>query len=61
MKNASRNLEYLYEIPNNFENTESKLKPFYHTDLKNSLETIVFKEKHGKEKRFNEEFFLLQK
>ncbi len=44
MKNVLNNTEYLYEIPNNFENTELKLRPFYHTDLKNTLENIVFKE-----------------
>jgi len=40
----------LYEIPNYFENSELKPRPFYHTDLKNTLETIVFKDKPEKEK-----------
>ena len=57
MKNASNNPEYLYEIPNNFENTELKSHPFYHTDLKNTLETIVFKDKPAKEKSLVEKVF----
>ncbi|MFC1692005.1 hypothetical protein ACFL1R_00695 [Candidatus Latescibacterota bacterium] len=45
MKNASNNPEHLYEISNH---PELKPLPFYHTDLKNTLETIVSKEKPEK-------------
>jgi len=48
MKNAPNISEYLYEIPNTFENTELKQKPFYHTNFKESLEKVVFKNKPGK-------------
>ena len=44
------NSEYFNTLPSNFENTEIKLRPFYHTDLKNTLENTVFKEKPEKEK-----------
>ena len=54
MKNASNNIEYLYEIPNH---TELKSHPFYHTDLKNTLENIVFKDKPEKEKSLVEKIF----
>ena len=48
MKNDTQNVGYFNVLPNNFENTESQLKPFYHTDLKNTLENIVFKDKPEK-------------
>ena len=57
MKNTPKNSEYLYEIPNNFEITDPKQKPFYHTDLTNTLENIVFKEKSTKEKGILEKVF----
>ena len=44
MKNDTQNSVYLNELPNYIEITESKLKPFYHTDLKNTLENIVLKD-----------------
>ena len=49
MKNTPNNSEFLYTIPNDFENTESNLKPFYYTDLKNTFENIVLKGKSTKE------------
>ena len=45
MKNESKKTGYLYEISNDLENAESKLKPFYHTNFRESLEKVVFKEK----------------
>ena len=48
MKNTPKNSEFLYTIPNNFENTKIKLRPFYHTDLRTTLENIVFTEKPEK-------------
>ena len=57
MKNAPKNLEYLYEIPNNFENSEIKLRTFYHTDLKNTLENIVFKDKPEKDTNLLDKLF----
>ena len=50
MKNYSDNFEFLYTIPNNFEITELKSHPFYHTDFKNTLENIVFKDNLRKKK-----------
>ena len=41
---------YSNAIPGYLENSALKLKPFYHTDLKNSLEDIVFKVQPEKEK-----------
>lgn len=38
-------------------NSELKLKPFYHTDLKNNLEGIVFKAEPEKEKGILEKVF----
>jgi len=38
-------------------NSENKLKPFYHTDLKSTLENIVFKEKPEKEKSIIDKIF----
>ncbi len=38
-------------------NSEVKLKPFYHTDLKSTLENIVFKEKLEKEKGIIDKIF----
>ena len=57
MKNAPTNLDFLYTIPNNFENTETKLNPFYHTDLKNTLENIVFKDKPEKDANLLDKLF----
>jgi len=37
MNNTQKNPESLKEIPNH---TEIKLRPFYHTELKNTLENI---------------------
>ena len=54
MKNDPNNPEYLYEISNH---TEIKLRPFYHTDLKNTLENIVLKEKPDKGKNILEKVF----
>ena len=39
------------------DNSELKLKPFYHTDLKNNLEGIVFKEAPEQEKGILEKVF----
>ena len=44
MKNAPNSQEYLYEISNK---TELKPHPFYHTDFRESLEKVIFKEKPG--------------
>ncbi len=51
------NSEYFNTLPSNSENTEIKLKPFYHTDLKSTLENIVFKEKPEKEKGIIDKIF----
>lgn len=59
MKNNPKNPEYLYEIPNNFEITELKSYPFYHTDLKNTLENIVFKDKPEKDTNLLDKLFLV--
>ena len=55
MKNAPEHPEYLKEIPNH---TEIKLRPFYHTDLKNTLENIVFTDKP--KKAFLKKYFLIK-
>jgi len=57
MKNAPINSEYLNSFPGNFKNTESNLRPFYHTNLNNSLENIVFKDKPENEKGLLEKMF----
>lgn len=49
--------KYLNSISNDFEITELKLRPFYHTNLQNTLENIVFKEKPEKEKGLLEKMF----
>ena len=44
------NSKYIEVSPNYRDNIEEKQIPFYHTDLINTLETIVFKDKPEKEK-----------
>ena len=48
---------YSNAVPSYLENSVSKSKPFYHTDLKNSLEGIVFKVQPEKEKGLLEKLF----
>ena len=57
MKNDTRNFGYFNVLPNNLYNTEINTSPFYHTNLKNSLENIVFKEKPDNEKGLLERIF----
>ncbi len=52
MNNAPNN-----SVPNNNELPEIKLRPFYHTDLKTTLENIVLKEKPDKSKGILEKVF----
>ncbi len=54
MKKAPNNLEYLYEISNH---TKIKLRPFYHTNLKDTLENIVFKDKPEKDTNLLDKLF----
>ena len=52
-----RNFEYSKALSDNQENSILKLRPFYHSDLKNNLEGIVFKEGPEKEKGTLEKLF----
>ncbi|HEB41834.1 MAG TPA: hypothetical protein ENI08_02320 [Candidatus Dependentiae bacterium] len=54
---SQNNSEFMYVLPNNFENTEIKLRPFSHTDLKNTLEDIVFKDKPEKDTNLLDKLF----
>jgi len=49
--------EYLIELSNNLENNKIVLRPFYHTDLKNTLENIVFKDKLEKDTNLLDKLF----
>ena len=52
-----KNTEYSNAFPNYWENSVLKPRPFYHTDLKTSLENIMFKEEPKKEKGLLEKVF----
>lgn len=52
-----RNKEYSSVLPGCLENPVLKIKPFYHSDLKNSLENIVFNKESEKEKGILERVF----
>ena len=44
MHNPPENSDYLNKLPKKSGTIELKLRPFYHTDLKNTLENIIFNE-----------------
>ena len=52
MENALKN-----SVSKNNELLETKLRPFYHTDIKNTLENIVFTEKQDCGKSILEKVF----
>ena len=45
MNNKTKDSDYLNKPPRNFGNIELEFRPFYHTDIKNTLENIEFTEK----------------
>ena len=54
---TTKNSEYFNVLPNYCEIPELKLRPFYHTDLKNTLENIVFKDKPEKDTNLLDKLF----
>ncbi|MBT4483586.1 MAG: hypothetical protein HOC71_07905 [Candidatus Latescibacteria bacterium] len=57
MNNKTKDSDYLNKPPRNFGNIELEFRPFYHTDIKNTLENIEFTEKKDSEKGILEKVF----